>query len=255
MRLCQGAADKEGGMLASNVKPQSIEDAVDKTRWHQHNHQAIYGWSSRKEVKGVSLDTEEGGITITWSVPLPSRKSLGFPSRGKVNMVNAVNQGGSEDITPPHTDTLLEEISQQRDTGQGKRMLQEKVSVGESFILNPFQTAGHMPEGIDMISKIALGQDSRDVEGGWKLGRKSGAGQGRRSSDEWRTVTAMGPWHCFLTTQSAVDHSASMPLLENNALCGILDNPQREGKGVIQEEGFEGILPAQPVQFEYDFQL
>ncbi|CAC5393660.1 unnamed protein product [Mytilus coruscus] len=67
-------------------------------------------------------------------------------------------KGGSEDITPPHTDILLEEISQQRDTGQGQRILKEKVSVGESFILSPFQTAGHMPEGIDMISKIPLGE-------------------------------------------------------------------------------------------------
>ncbi|XP_071122022.1 uncharacterized protein [Mytilus edulis] len=61
MRLCQGASDKEGGMLASNAKPKSIEEAVDKIRWHQHNHQAIYGRSARKEVKSVSPEIRGRG--------------------------------------------------------------------------------------------------------------------------------------------------------------------------------------------------
>ncbi|XP_052098908.1 uncharacterized protein LOC127733629, partial [Mytilus californianus] len=66
MRLCQGASDKEGGMLASNAKPKSIEEAVDKIRWHQHNHQAIYGRAARKEVKSVSPDTRgKGGDNYT----------------------------------------------------------------------------------------------------------------------------------------------------------------------------------------------
>lgn len=42
LRLCQGAADKEAGSYASNVRPQTMEDAIDKIRWYQYNHQAIY---------------------------------------------------------------------------------------------------------------------------------------------------------------------------------------------------------------------
>jgi len=53
LRLCQGAADKEAGSYASNVRPQSMEDAVDKIRWYQHNQQAIYG-KPRREVRYVS---------------------------------------------------------------------------------------------------------------------------------------------------------------------------------------------------------
>ncbi|CAC5392047.1 unnamed protein product [Mytilus coruscus] len=295
--------------------------------------------------------------------------------------VNAVNQGGSEDITPPHTDTLLEEISQQRDTDQGQRILQEKVSVGESFILNPFQTAGHMPEGIDMISKIPLGElhiekqipgteegdpinntsrvlscSKRETplnqlelsetiqscvgiieqsetpvhgqKGGtavFKAGVVKNQGPNPFSergsaSDllvstmsglEWEAPFSMfealkedecskmkfgegalglmpagtaemlrevGNWTERVEQVEAeeaqmngeqsqqwdsgiafLEHNQHLitvhPLLENNGVCGILDNPQKEGKGVIQKEGIEGILPAQPVQFEYDFQL
>lgn len=51
LRLCQGAADKEAGSYASNVRPQTMEDAVDKIRWYQHNHQAIYGRGNRKDVR------------------------------------------------------------------------------------------------------------------------------------------------------------------------------------------------------------
>ncbi|XP_076082636.1 uncharacterized protein LOC143053741 [Mytilus galloprovincialis] len=76
MRLCQGASDKEGGMLASNVKPKSIEEAVDKIRWHQHNHQAIYGRSARKEVKSVSPETRGRGgdhcTVCSTSGPVPN---------------------------------------------------------------------------------------------------------------------------------------------------------------------------------------
>lgn len=46
----RGAADKEAGSYASNVRPQTMEDAVDKIRWYQHNHQAIYGRGDRKDV-------------------------------------------------------------------------------------------------------------------------------------------------------------------------------------------------------------
>lgn len=55
LRLCQGAADKEEGRYASNVRPQSTEDAVDKICWYQHNQQAIYGKPCR-EVRYVSQE-------------------------------------------------------------------------------------------------------------------------------------------------------------------------------------------------------
>jgi hypothetical protein len=42
VRLCQGAADKEAGSYASNIRPKNIEEAIDKMRWFQHNYQAIF---------------------------------------------------------------------------------------------------------------------------------------------------------------------------------------------------------------------
>jgi uncharacterized metal-binding protein len=43
VRLCQGAADKEAGSYASNIRLKNIEEAIDRMRWFQHNSQAIYG--------------------------------------------------------------------------------------------------------------------------------------------------------------------------------------------------------------------
>ena len=60
VRLCQGAADKEAGSYASNIRPKNIEETIDKMRWHQHNHQAIYGRTPRREVKQVSPGPHHG---------------------------------------------------------------------------------------------------------------------------------------------------------------------------------------------------
>ena len=46
VRLCQGAADKEAGSYASNIRPKNIEEAIDRMRWFQHNSQAIYSTHS-----------------------------------------------------------------------------------------------------------------------------------------------------------------------------------------------------------------
>jgi hypothetical protein len=51
--FCQGAGDKEAGSYAFNIRPKNIEEAIDEMRWHQHNHQAIYGRHPRMEVKQV----------------------------------------------------------------------------------------------------------------------------------------------------------------------------------------------------------
>jgi hypothetical protein len=60
--FCQGAADKEVGSYTSNIRPQNIEEAIDKMRWHQHSHQAIYGSPPRREVKQVSPGAYNCGL-------------------------------------------------------------------------------------------------------------------------------------------------------------------------------------------------
>ena len=54
IRFCKGAANKEAGSYAFNIQPKNIEEAIDKLRLHQHNHQAIYGRPPRTEVKQIS---------------------------------------------------------------------------------------------------------------------------------------------------------------------------------------------------------
>ena len=62
VRFCQGAADKEAGSYASNIRPQNIEEAIDKMLWHQHNHQAIYGRPPRRKVSQVSSGAYNGMV-------------------------------------------------------------------------------------------------------------------------------------------------------------------------------------------------
>ena len=52
VRLCQGAADKEAGSYASNIRPTNIEEAIDRMRWFQHNSQAIYGTTLGEILEG-----------------------------------------------------------------------------------------------------------------------------------------------------------------------------------------------------------
>jgi len=42
----------------SSIVDSCIEDAVDKMRWHQHTHQIIFGWPSRREVQCVQSATK-----------------------------------------------------------------------------------------------------------------------------------------------------------------------------------------------------
>jgi hypothetical protein len=60
VRFGQGAADKEAGSYASNIRTKNIEEAIVKMRWHQHNHQAIYGRPPWREVKQVSPGSYNG---------------------------------------------------------------------------------------------------------------------------------------------------------------------------------------------------
>ena len=62
VRFCQEAADKETGSYASNIRPQNIEEGIDKMRWHQHNHQAIYGRPPWREVTQVSPGAYNGRV-------------------------------------------------------------------------------------------------------------------------------------------------------------------------------------------------
>ncbi|CAC5388017.1 unnamed protein product [Mytilus coruscus] len=99
--------------------------------------------------------------------------------------------------------------------------------------------------------------DTRDVKGGWNLGRKSGAGRGKTLMNGEQSQQC-DPGIAFLEHCESPHNQQLLtvhPLLENNGVCEILGNTQRKGKGVIQKEGIEGILPTQAAQFECDFQL
>ena len=63
LRLCQGGIDKEAGQYAANLRPFSIEDALDKIRWFQHTSQAIYG-RPRKDVRYMSPERPRSPVSV-----------------------------------------------------------------------------------------------------------------------------------------------------------------------------------------------
>ena len=53
LKLCQGVLNKEAGIYASNMKPRSVEQAIDTIKWHIHSHNTIYGKQNRRDVRLV----------------------------------------------------------------------------------------------------------------------------------------------------------------------------------------------------------
>ena len=55
MRLCQGATDKDArqkdaGQYAANLRPKTMEDALDRFRCYQHNNAAFFARQSRRDI-------------------------------------------------------------------------------------------------------------------------------------------------------------------------------------------------------------
>lgn len=89
LRLCQGVSDKEAGTAASNVRPKSIEEAIDKMRWFQHNQQAIYGRGPKREVRQTSLNRGypyEQEVTVS-ATTLPSKRDSETPWKADIERV------------------------------------------------------------------------------------------------------------------------------------------------------------------------
>ncbi len=56
-RVCQGLLDKEAGVYAANSRPTTIDAAIDRIRWFQHTNQAVYGRSTRRDVRCISSES------------------------------------------------------------------------------------------------------------------------------------------------------------------------------------------------------
>ena len=58
MRFCQGYDNKEAAQYAANLRPRTVEQAVEAVKTYLHNTQAVYG-RSRREVRRVTSDSED----------------------------------------------------------------------------------------------------------------------------------------------------------------------------------------------------
>ena len=59
VRFCQGCYDKEAGQSACNLRPKSLDKALDHIRWFQYTNQAMYRSNLGREPKrqqGVDCD-------------------------------------------------------------------------------------------------------------------------------------------------------------------------------------------------------
>ena len=61
IRFCHGVSDRDAGHDAAIVKPKSMDDALDKVRWYQHNNTAFFGKGKRT----INRVMEEGIMLVT----------------------------------------------------------------------------------------------------------------------------------------------------------------------------------------------
>ena len=81
MRLCQGATDKDAGQYAANLRPKTMEDALDRFRWYQHNNAAIFGRQSRRDIRYVAEEETEDNQSINIKATGPVNQSPNVNNR------------------------------------------------------------------------------------------------------------------------------------------------------------------------------
>nr|XP_054750819.1 uncharacterized protein LOC129256683 [Lytechinus pictus] len=79
LKFCQGCSDKEAGLHALNLRPDSVEKAVDHVTWYLHSRKMVYGRLKRPEVKLVTRPPEdwssEDATIQQIGAPLPANKT------------------------------------------------------------------------------------------------------------------------------------------------------------------------------------
>ena len=106
IRFCQGLLDKEAGQHVCTLKPCSVEDAIDKVRWYQHVHQAIYGKSRSKR---CTRDHEEKAANV-YSVQEnrgPSRRHSTSQRESVSNTFEATLEKGQQQIEKLSSDVQI----------------------------------------------------------------------------------------------------------------------------------------------------
>ena len=58
LKFCQGCTDRDAGLQALNMRPQTLDIAVDRVKWHQHTQRAIFGRSC-KDVRHARVVCED----------------------------------------------------------------------------------------------------------------------------------------------------------------------------------------------------
>ncbi|MEW8548560.1 MAG: hypothetical protein AB2693_34090 [Candidatus Thiodiazotropha sp.] len=81
MRLCQGANDKDAGQYAANLRPKTMEDALDRFRWYQHNNAAIFGRQSRRDIRYIAEEESEEKQSVTIQATSPANQSISMNTR------------------------------------------------------------------------------------------------------------------------------------------------------------------------------
>ena len=64
IKFCQGCLDEDAALYASNTRPRSVEDALDKVKRYQHNRSAVWGQAPRKRVNFVGSESEDESLSV-----------------------------------------------------------------------------------------------------------------------------------------------------------------------------------------------
>jgi hypothetical protein len=83
LQLCLGCADKDAGEQVANLKPKSMNEAIDGIKWVMHTHRAIHG-RSRQAVRTNQVVEEE--VKVRASNPIeasPASKEEGHSRKNQ----------------------------------------------------------------------------------------------------------------------------------------------------------------------------
>ena len=61
IKFCHGCLDREAGEHVANMRPSSIDEALDRVKWAIYNHKLIFG-KARKDARSVGIEYEVAAV-------------------------------------------------------------------------------------------------------------------------------------------------------------------------------------------------
>ena len=91
LRFCHGCIDKDAGESVANTRPAKMEKAVDQVKWAIHTRSAVYGRTTRREVKQLTCEDQDPYVC---SVTATKPQQNGELGKNKPTVEHRMSFGG-----------------------------------------------------------------------------------------------------------------------------------------------------------------